>query len=311
VALLGESIYLRYKLKVYSVFAPIYMTDDGYVIGFADDTTRYIPLTAEKIAALQRQRQLPTPLPLYALTWGDWLYGYLLWVCLFGVGAIAGASFVVTAARRRRNPGGGTPLTVAAMAARRNRFVLMVLALSLLPILAIVWLAHGFWLTVFHGPREATGAEIVAAQTRGDDHESFVLAEKPQYLNVSRLFTWRTRQGRIEQTQFFLYVVPGSPSILFEAESTIFRRRSTPGFRSATRSTPVMRAQEKPPEGSAIPISHHSCSPGPKHHRPLPGSVLLMSRLPLSPPFCCCCAGSSSHCAASAIRSGPTTSDTY
>jgi hypothetical protein len=78
---LGESLYLGYKLKVYSVFAPIYMTDDGYVIGFADDTTRYIPLTAEKIAALQRQRQLPTPLPLYALTWGDWLYGYLLWVC--------------------------------------------------------------------------------------------------------------------------------------------------------------------------------------------------------------------------------------
>src|SRR5262249_28506702 len=84
-----EALYLGYKLKVYSVFAPVYFTNDGYVIGFADDNTRYISLTAERIATLQQQGQLPTPLPPYTLTWGDYVYGYLLWVILLGLCVIA------------------------------------------------------------------------------------------------------------------------------------------------------------------------------------------------------------------------------
>jgi hypothetical protein len=113
---------------------------------------------------------------------------------------------------------GVAPLTVVAMAARRNRFVLMVLTLSMLPVFAIVWLAHGFWLTVLHGPREADAAAIVAARADGDDHAWFILTAQPQDLDVSRRTSMRVPQAQIQQTQFSLYVLPGSPSILFEAE---------------------------------------------------------------------------------------------
>jgi hypothetical protein len=211
-----EALYLGYKLKVYSFFAPVYFTNDGYVIGFADDNTRYIPLTAERIAALQRQGQLPTPLPPYALTLGDYAYGYLLWVILLGLGVIA---LIFAAIRRTGSAADRVPLTVAGMAARRNRSVLVSTALVLLPILAVVWLAHGMLLTVIRGPREATGADIIAAQARGDDHNWFVLADQLRDLNVNRLETWRDRQGHVQQTRYSLYVVPGSPGILLETAS--------------------------------------------------------------------------------------------
>jgi hypothetical protein len=111
----------------------------------------------------------------------------------------------------------GAPLTVAGLAARRNRFVLVVVMLLLPPVAAVVWFAHGLWLTVLYGPRPATATEIVAARTQGDNHQWFLLTEQPRYLNVSRLLTNQKPQGPI-QVQFFLYVLPGSPSILLEAE---------------------------------------------------------------------------------------------
>ena len=111
----------------------------------------------------------------------------------------------------------GAPLTVAGLAARRNRFVLAVVILVLLPVAAIVWFAHGFLLTVLYGPRPATATEIVAARTQGDTQQWFLLTEQPRYLNANRLLTQQTPQGPI-QLQFFLYVLPGSPGILLEAE---------------------------------------------------------------------------------------------
>jgi hypothetical protein len=218
----GDALYLGYKLRVYSFFAPVSMADDGYVIGFSDDSTRYIPLTPEKIAAMQRQGQLPTPLPPYAISWSDRVYGYFLWIDLLGLGAVGGAIFLISAAVRPRKPAadGEAPLTVAGMAARRNRFALAGLALAVLPVVVIVWLAQGFWLTVLLGPREATAAELIAARAGGDDHEWFVLAERPRALGVNRVLTLRNAQGQVQQTQSFLYVVPGSPSILFETQST-------------------------------------------------------------------------------------------
>ena len=111
----------------------------------------------------------------------------------------------------------GAPLTVAGLAARRNLFVLVVAMLLLAPVAAVVWFAHGLLLTVLYGPRPATATEIVAARTQGDNHQWFLLTEQPRYLNVNRLLTNQTPQGPI-QVEFFLYVLPGSPGILLEAE---------------------------------------------------------------------------------------------
>src|SRR5204862_394785 len=76
--------------------------------------------------------------------------------------------------------------------------------------------------TVLHGPRAADAAAIIAARAGGDDHAWFLLTEQPQDLDVSRQTTMRVpQQAQIQQTQFSLYVLPGSPGILFEAERPV------------------------------------------------------------------------------------------
>jgi hypothetical protein len=81
----GEHLFLGHKISTFNIFAPAYMTDDGYVIGVVG-TDRYIPLDADKISGLQRSGQLPMPLPTYEITWVDWLFGYMLWALLPFIG---------------------------------------------------------------------------------------------------------------------------------------------------------------------------------------------------------------------------------
>jgi hypothetical protein len=70
------------------VGAPIYLTNDGYVLKVVKENSFY-PLTAEKITALQKEGDLPTPLPPYTIPTGDYVMGYILWVVAAVVVAFA------------------------------------------------------------------------------------------------------------------------------------------------------------------------------------------------------------------------------
>jgi hypothetical protein len=77
----GEALCLGHKLTVYHFIGPVGLSDDGYVLG-VKGTNSYYPLPETKIADLQTSRALPSPMPGYTITVGDYLYGYLLWVLL-------------------------------------------------------------------------------------------------------------------------------------------------------------------------------------------------------------------------------------
>ena len=81
----GEALFLGYKLSRYSFVAPLYMTDDGYVIGIAG-TDRFLPLDAASIADFQKSGELPNPLPAYDIPLFEYAFGYLLWVILPFIG---------------------------------------------------------------------------------------------------------------------------------------------------------------------------------------------------------------------------------
>ena len=81
----GEKQFLGYKYSRYSFLGPYWMSDDGYVLG-VEGGSRYFPLDADKIAALQKAGQLPAPLPLYKIGIISWLYGFFLWIVLGGYG---------------------------------------------------------------------------------------------------------------------------------------------------------------------------------------------------------------------------------
>ena len=81
----GEALFLGYKLSRYSFLAPLYMTDDGYVIGIAG-TDRFLPLDAASIADFQKSGDLPNPLPTYDIPLFEYVFGYLLWVILPFIG---------------------------------------------------------------------------------------------------------------------------------------------------------------------------------------------------------------------------------
>ncbi len=62
--------------------AGCYVTDEGYVLQKVGDTKSYIPLDAAKIRQLQQEGTLPDPLPRYALSFWDYLFGYSNWIIL-------------------------------------------------------------------------------------------------------------------------------------------------------------------------------------------------------------------------------------
>ncbi len=211
----GESLYLGYKLRSYSFFFPIYMTDDGYVIGFSADITRYIVLDPEKIASLQKQGQLPTPLPVYRLTWDDWFFGYFLWVFLPIPFAIFFLLWLLLFAGNSIGQS-GKPLTVAALTIRPNRLKLRASILLLTILVAIPVLARHWLNGAFRDPIEADAATIVAAQATGDEYRWFLVSEKPQ--RVDRRTVISRLNGRIQRTDYYLHVLPGTPNILIDTE---------------------------------------------------------------------------------------------
>lgn len=83
----GEPLCLAYKYSTHSLGAPAYLTNDGYVLKIVGQD-RYIPLDQARIASLQADGTLPTPLPHYSISPLAYLWGYSLWIILVVVGVL-------------------------------------------------------------------------------------------------------------------------------------------------------------------------------------------------------------------------------
>jgi hypothetical protein len=97
----GQELCLAYKTTTRSFLAPVYVKDDGYVLGVRGHTDKYyeMPPPAE-LAQLQDEGLLPRPLPAYSLTPTQLVLGHALWVILAFV-AVGG--LVKTRLRRKRH----------------------------------------------------------------------------------------------------------------------------------------------------------------------------------------------------------------
>lgn len=84
----GEALCLAYKTTTYFAGGGVWMTDDGYVLRpRAEGATAYYHLPEGEVAGL------PHPLPPYAPTLGQYLWGFSLWV-------LVAASALAVRARR-------------------------------------------------------------------------------------------------------------------------------------------------------------------------------------------------------------------
>lgn len=85
-----EALCIAYKTSTYHVFAPIYMSDDGYVLKSRDANFFYpIPQGAE-LKAFVASGDMPATMPPYQLSLADYAIGFLLWWILLALGVYAG-----------------------------------------------------------------------------------------------------------------------------------------------------------------------------------------------------------------------------
>ena len=76
----NEPLYLGRLIKTVNVFLPVYVVDEGYVLGVTGQSGRYYPMPKDaELASFQSRGLLPDPLPPYQLGWLDYLLGYALW----------------------------------------------------------------------------------------------------------------------------------------------------------------------------------------------------------------------------------------
>lgn len=81
----GTDYYLCYKTTTHFLIAGLYVENDGYVLRNENEHNRYILLDDEKIKELQGVGMLPNPLPKYSLGVWEYLFGYSLWLIIFGI----------------------------------------------------------------------------------------------------------------------------------------------------------------------------------------------------------------------------------
>lgn len=83
----GKPISLCYKAYTYFLIGGVYTTDE-YVLCEGGTSTRYWPLPqGDRLANLQQQGLLPSPLPAYTRPTIDYLAGYSLWLLIVFVAA--------------------------------------------------------------------------------------------------------------------------------------------------------------------------------------------------------------------------------
>lgn len=79
----GEALFLAYKTSSQSFLLPVYITDDGYVLGLKDSPKKYYSLPdGERLKTIQAAGNLPDPLPPYSLTIMQLIFGHSLWIAV-------------------------------------------------------------------------------------------------------------------------------------------------------------------------------------------------------------------------------------
>ncbi len=82
----GTKLTLARKITTKSFLAPYTVHDDGFVLGVAGDSKRYIPFPDESnIKAFQIAKLLPDPLPSWEMPLFDKVWGHSLWILLLGL----------------------------------------------------------------------------------------------------------------------------------------------------------------------------------------------------------------------------------
>jgi hypothetical protein len=85
-----EALCLAYKTMTYSVVAPAYFEDQGYVLAVKNGLSGYYPLpSGPHLEALQVAGEIPKPLPAYSIPPSEYASGYLLWLILAAVAILA------------------------------------------------------------------------------------------------------------------------------------------------------------------------------------------------------------------------------
>ena len=93
----GEALCLGHKFSKRFFIAGVYLSDDGYVLGLQQDTSRFFPLPEAYKAELQSSGVLPTPLPGYTIPAIEYAFGYSLWALIVFV-----AAFMVFESRMKK-----------------------------------------------------------------------------------------------------------------------------------------------------------------------------------------------------------------
>src|SRR5215216_7151509 len=73
----GEPLCVAYKTTTVNFVAPVFLRDDGYVLGRPKLAGYYPMPRGTELASLQASGDLPSPLPSYRLSLGDYASGYL------------------------------------------------------------------------------------------------------------------------------------------------------------------------------------------------------------------------------------------
>ena len=116
----GEALYLGYKYSFNCFIAPYSVSDDGYILGFKNESKRYYRLDAERIAAYQDRGLLPKPLPPYQLSAIDYAFGHLAWALPFIVGALYLLELIGKRRKRKRRERANPFYTTAAASAEQG-----------------------------------------------------------------------------------------------------------------------------------------------------------------------------------------------
>jgi hypothetical protein len=81
----NEPLCLAYKTTTFHVGAGVRLTNDGYVLrARTSPQGHYYPLDDAAIRTYQSTGALPTPLPPYTIPFGDYVWGYLMWLVVAG-----------------------------------------------------------------------------------------------------------------------------------------------------------------------------------------------------------------------------------
>jgi hypothetical protein len=112
-----EPLCLAYKTMSYSIFAPLYFKDEGYVLAVKSGLSKYYPMpSGAELTAMQAASALPNPLPPYTIPFHRYAFGYLLWIVLALLVVFYALKARLKERRKRsletRVPPGSSPLVI-------------------------------------------------------------------------------------------------------------------------------------------------------------------------------------------------------